>query len=168
VNRSNQPSTDDDWSIKADHQINSRQRVSFSHWSADGNTQINGAVAASSILDSGHAYHSGRMAGQSHLYGHTNVVKSRRIRYTPTSPTWSRWKLDPREGNKVLQIPGIPQTSRDSRSSISPGPRHTPAWALKQQWTDPQFFQNWSGSDDVAWVKGSTRSSSDSCSAAVR
>jgi hypothetical protein len=157
VNRSNQPSTDDDWSIKVDHQINSKQRLSFAYWHVDGNTQINGAVAGEFNPGFRDTPTSASGLRLNHTYTISPTILNRMgFGYTPTSPTWSRWRLDPREGNKVLQIPGIPATSRGYPILNFTGP--TPYASLgnsNNNGTDPQFFQNWSGADDLTWVKGS-------------
>lgn len=153
VNRQSQPSTDDSWSAKIDHQISSKQRISAAYWWVNGNTQINGPVAGE--LNPGFRDTPTEASGYriNHTYTISPTVLNRMgFGYTPTSPTWSRWKLDPREGNKVLQIPGIPADSRGYPILNFGG--YTSLGNSNNNGTDPQFFQNWSGSDDLAWVKG--------------
>jgi hypothetical protein len=155
VNRANQPSTDDDWSLKIDHQISSKQRISAAYWWVHGNTKINGAVAGE--LNPGFRDTPTEASGYRFNYTYTispTLLNRIGIGYTPTSPTWSRWRLDPREGNKVVQIPGIPAESRGFPILTFGGP--TPYANLgnsNNNGTDPQFFQNWSGSEDLSWIR---------------
>lgn len=156
VNRANQPSTDDDWSVKVDHQINRKQRLSAAYWWVNGNTQINGAVAG----EFNPGFRNTPTEASGYRFNHTYTISPTLLNragfgYTPTSPTWSRWTLDPRQGNKVLQIPGIPAESHGFPILTFGGP--TPYANLgnsNNNGTDPQFFQNWSGADDLSWVKG--------------
>ncbi len=156
VNRSNQPSKDDDWSLKIDHQINSKQRISGSYWGVRGNTQINGAVAG----DLNPGFRDTPTVASGYRLNYTQTISATLLNrigfgYTPTSPTWSRWTLDPREGNKVLQIPGIPSTSHGFPILNFAGPTsYAGLGNSNNNGTDPQFFQNWSGADDLNWVKG--------------
>jgi len=154
--RQNQPSTDNVWSVKMDHQLSDKQRLSGSYWRVLGETTINGAVAG----ELNPAYRvTPTVAGGLRL-NHTYTISPTLLNrigfgYTPTSPTWSRWLLDPREGNKVLRIPGIPESSRGFPILNFAGP--TPYASLgnsNNNGTDPQFFQNWSIVDDVSWVRG--------------
>lgn len=154
--RQNQPSTDNDWSLKIDHQINSKQRLSGAYWWVRGETTINGAVAGE--LNPGYRVTPTTASGLrlNHTYTISPTLLNRvGFGYTPTSPTWSRWLLDPRQGNQTLQIPGIPQTARGFPVLNFAGPTpYTGLGNADANGTDPQFFQNWSGADDVAWVKG--------------
>jgi hypothetical protein len=156
LSRQNQPSTDDDWSLKIDHQLTSDQRLSGAYWWVRGKTTINGPVAGE--LNPGFRVTPTTASGLrlNHSYSITPTLLNRvGFGYTPTSPTWSRWLLDEREGNKVLQIPGISETSRGYPVLNFNGP--TPYAGLgnsANNGTDPQFFQNWSVADDAAWVKG--------------
>jgi hypothetical protein len=156
LSRQNQPSTDNDWSLKIDHQLNSNQRLSGAYWWVRGETRINGAVAGE--LNPGFRVTPTSASGLrlNHSYTITPTLLNRLgFGYTPTSPTWSRWLLDEREGNKVLQIPGISETSRGFPILTFAGP--TPYASLgnsNNNGTDPQFFQNWSVADDMAWIKG--------------
>ncbi len=154
--RQNQPSTDNDWSLKIDHQINSKQRLSGAYWWVRGETTINGAVAGE--LNPGYRVTPTTASGLrlNHTYTISPTLLNRLgFGYTPTSPTWSRWLLDPREGNQTLQIPGIPLSARGYPALNFAGPTpYTGLGNAANNGTDPQFFQNWSGADDVAWVKG--------------
>ena len=156
LSRQNQPSTDNDWSVKVDHQITSDQRLSGAYWWVRGETTINGPVAGE--LNPGFRVTPTTASGLrlNHSYTITPTLLNRvGFGYTPTSPTWSRWLLDEREGNKVFQIPGISETSRGYPILNFAGP--TPYAGLgnsTNNGTDPQFFQNWSAADDVAWVNG--------------
>jgi hypothetical protein len=156
VNRQSQPSTDDDWSAKIDHQINSKQRISAAYWWANGNTQINGPIAGE--LNPG--YRNTPTEASGYRFNHTYTISPTLLNrvgigYTPTSPTWSRWTLDPRLGNKILQIPGIPQDIHGfPQLSFTGATAYASLGNANNNGTDPQFFQNWSGQDDVTWVKG--------------
>jgi len=154
--RQNQPSTDNNWSTKIDHQISSKQRLSGSYWWVRGETTINGAVEGE--LNPGYRVTPTVASGTrlNHTYTISPTILNRLgFGYTPTSPTWARWLLDPREGNKVLRIPGIPEASRGFPILNFAGP--TPYASLgnsNNNGTDPQFFQNWSVVDDMSWVRG--------------
>lgn len=156
LSRQNQPSTDNDWSVKIDHQINSNQRLSGAYWWVRGETSINGAVAGE--LNPGFRVTPTTASGLrlNHSYTITPTLLNRvGFGYTPTSPTWSRWLLDEREGNKVLRIPGISEASRGYPILTFAGPTsYASLGNSANNGTDPQFFQNWSAADDVAWVKG--------------
>ncbi len=154
--RQNQPSTDNDWSVKIDHQISSKQRISGAYWNVRGETTINGAVAGE--FNPGFRVTPTTASGTRLNHTHTispTLLNRLGFGYTPTSPTWSRWLLDAREGNKVLRIPGISETSRGFSQLAFAGP--TPYATLgnaNNNGTDPQFFQNWSIADDLSWVRG--------------
>ena len=156
LSRANQPSTDNDWSVKIDHQLTSNQRLSGAWWSAHGDTTINGAVAGE--LNPGYRVTPTTASGLrvNHSYTITPTLLNRvGFGYTPTSPTWSRWLLDPREGNKVLQIPGISEASHGYPILNFTGPTsYASLGNSNNNGTDPQYFQNWSAADDLAWVKG--------------
>ena len=156
LSRANQPSTDNDWSLKIDHQLTSNQRLSGAWWSAHGDTTINGAVAGE--LNPGYRVTPTTASGLrvNHSYTITPTLLNRvGFGYTPTSPTWSRWLLDPREGNKVLQIPGISEASHGYPILNFAGPTsYAGLGNSNNNGTDPQYFQNWSAADDLAWVKG--------------
>ena len=154
--RQNQPSTDNDWSVKVDHQLTSKQRLSGAYWSVRGETTINGQVAGE--FNTGYRVTPTTASGTRLNHTHTispTLLNRAGFGYTPTSPTWSRWLLDTREGNKVLRIPGISEGSRGYSQLAFAGP--TPYATLgnaNNNGTDPQFFQNWSAADDLSWVKG--------------
>ncbi len=154
--RQNQPSTDNNWSLKMDHQITSKQRISGAYWWVHGETSINGAVAGE--LNPGYRVTPTTASGIRLNHTHTispTVLNRAGFGYTPTSPTWSRWLLDPREGNKVLRIPGIPETSRGFAQLAFAGPTpYTQLGNANNNGTDPQYFQNWSVADDLSWVRG--------------
>ena len=65
-----------------------------------------------------------------------------------------------RFGNQTLQIPGIPSDSHGfpqlSFSSLYPSLGNA-----NNNGTDPQYFQNWTGVDDVSWVKGAPEKAGD-------
>ncbi|HWB95219.1 MAG TPA: carboxypeptidase-like regulatory domain-containing protein [Bryobacteraceae bacterium] len=156
INRQSQPSTDDDWSVKIDHQINSKQRISAAYWWVNGNTQINGPIAGE--LNPG--YRNTPTEASGYRFNHTYTISPTLLNrigvgYTPTSPTWSRWTLDPRLGNQTMQIPGIPLDIHGYPQLSFSGPTsYATLGNANNNGTDPQFFQNWSGQDDVSWVKG--------------
>jgi Carboxypeptidase regulatory-like domain len=154
VDRSHQPSTDNDWSIKIDHIINSKQHISGAYWWVHGNTQINGAVAGAFNP----SFRNTPTVASGYRFNHEftitpTLVNHAAFGYTPTNPTWAHWTLDPRLGNEVLQIPGIPVDSHGyptlSFSSLYPTLGNS-----NNNGTDPQYFQNWNGVDDLSWVKG--------------
>src|SRR5579883_650528 len=154
VDRSNQPSSDNDWSLKVDHAINSKQHLSGAYWWVHGNTQINGPVGG--VLNPGYRNTPTTAGGYrfNHEYTITpTLVNHAGFGYTPTSPTWSRWTLDPRLGNQTLKIPGIPLDSH-GYPQLSFSALYPSLGNANNNGTDPQFFQNWTGVDDLSWVKG--------------
>ena len=154
IDRSNQPSTDNDYSVKIDHTINDKQRISGGLWIIRGNTQINGGIAGP--LDPG--FRNTPTTAEGYRINHEYTITPTLLNhagfgYTPTSPTWSRWTLDPRLGNQVLQIPGIPADAH-GYPALSFDQLYAGLGNADNNGTDPQFFQNWNFVDDLSWVRG--------------
>jgi hypothetical protein len=164
VDRSSSPSSDDDWSVKVDHQLTSKQYLSGAFWRVNARTTINGPVAGE--------LNPGLRVTPTSSYGvrvnHVwtlggNLVNHAAVGVTHVIPTWATFLLDPRLGNQTLQIPGIPQDSHGftefhfgtGPGSVLQGGADYPFLGNSaNQGYDPQLFINWVASDDVSWVKG--------------
>lgn len=155
LDRASSPSSDDDWSVKVDHQITPRQLLTGSYWSVNANTVINGPVAGA----------------LNNVYSTPNVAKGLRINHSWTiSPTllnhavfaltqenpagWAVALLDPRLGNQTLQIPGIPMDSHGYTEFHFDTPPYPYLGNSSTNGYDPQIFKNWAVNDDLSWVKG--------------
>ena len=109
VDRSTQPANEDDWSVKIDHQLTSKQQLTGSFWWANADLTVNGPLAGP--LNPGYRQtptHGGGLR-LNHVYSITPTLLNHiGFGYTPTEPTWTFWVSDKRKGNQTLQIPGIP------------------------------------------------------------
>ena len=157
LSRQNQPSTDDDWSLKIDHQINSNQRLSGAYWWVRGETTINGQVAGE--LNPGFRVTPTTASGLrlNHSYTITPTLLNRlaSVTHQQVPPGRDGYSMSAKE-TKFFRFQGSPRSSRGYPILNFAGP--TPYAGLgnsANNGTDPQFFQNWSVADDVAWVKGS-------------
>ncbi len=154
VDRSNQPSSDYDWSVKVDHQINEKQSISGSGWWVNASTVINGQVAGQ--LNQG--FHNAPTNAVGLRFNHVwtaspTLLNRAGFGFTQVTPTWAVSILDPREGNQTLQIPGIPSDSHGFTefhfNTVYP-------FLGNSSYTgyDPQLFKNFVWNDDVSWEKG--------------
>ncbi len=154
VDRSSQPGTEHAWSIKIDHVINEKQRLSGAFWWVNYNTVINGPVAGELNPGLRHTPTHGGGFRVNHFFNITpSLLNHLAYGYTPTQPTWTLWEVDKRKGNQILKIPGIPADAggypdlnfdRDYQS-LGNG---------NENGYDPQKYHNWVLSDDVSWVRG--------------
>jgi hypothetical protein len=167
IDHSYQPTSENTWSVKIDHAINSKQRLSGSYWWTNADTTIHGSVAGQ--LDNSLRHTPSVGGGVRVNYDYTirpTVLNHIGFGYTPNKPTWSVWLVDPREGNKILQIPGIPQDVHGfpyinfnaGSSAYSNGGNSTAFYAplgnAPFQGYDPQYYQNWALVEDLSWVTG--------------
>jgi hypothetical protein len=155
VDRSSQPTSDNDESVKIDHTINDKQRISGALWIIRANAYVNGGIAGPLNPE----YRDTPTVGEGYRLNHEYTITPTLLNhagfgYTPVTPTWSDWKTDPRLGNEVLKIPGIPLDSH-GYPTLNFDQTYYPTLG-NSEWngTDPQYFQNWSFVDDMSWVKG--------------
>jgi hypothetical protein len=154
IDHSYSPSHDFDWSVKIDQTLNAKQRVSGSYWWTDADTVIHGPVAGDLDPFLRHTPTNGGGIRINHYYTITPTVLNHvGFGYTPVSPGWSVWRVDPRKGNEILQIPGIPLDvpafPRLNFDQLYEQYGNTP-----NQDYDPQYYQNWAAVEDLSWVKG--------------
>jgi len=150
-----QPTHDNSWSGKVDHIINDKQRLSVSYWWTSADAVIYGPLGTGALdPNRRHTPTSGGGYRINHNYSISpTVLNHLGFGYTPSSPTWSVWLVDPRKGNAILQIPGIPQDTpafpRINFDQIYQQFGNSPNQAY-----DPQYYQNWTAVEDLTWVKG--------------
>ena len=154
IDHSYSPSHDWDWSAKGDYILNSKQRISASYWWTRADTIINGPVAGALDPYLRHTPTNGGGIRFNHYYTISPTVLNHiGIGYTPSAPGWSDWKVDPRKGNEILQIPGIPLDvpafPRINFDQVYEQYGNTP-----NQDYYPQYYQNWAAVEDLSWVKG--------------
>jgi hypothetical protein len=154
IDHSYQPTHDNDWSVKIDHIINNKQRLSGSYWWVSADAVIHGPVAGDLDPNLRHTPTSGGGVRINHDYTITpTVLNHMGFGYTPDSPTWSAWLADPRKGNQILQIPGIPLDApafpRFNFDQLYGQYGNTP-----NQDYYPQYYQNWAAVEDLSWVTG--------------
>jgi len=154
VDRSFQPGHDNSWSVKIDHTINDKQRLSGSYWWTSADAIIHGPVAGDLDPNLRHTPTGGGGVRINHNYTISPTLLNHvGFGYTPTSPTWSRWLTDPRKGNAILQIPGIPQDT-PAFPRINFDQVYNQYGNAPNQAYDPQYYQNWTAVEDLSWVKG--------------
>ena len=154
--RSYQPTSDNTESVKIDHTITDKQHLSGALWEVRGNTEINGPVAG--VLNPG--YRNTPTVAAGFRLNHTYTISPTLLNhvgfgYSTTTPTWSHWSTDPRLGNEVLKIPGIPLDAHGYPNLSYSGAGGYPGLGnANNQGVDPTLMQHWSWGDDVTWVKG--------------
>jgi hypothetical protein len=155
VDRSNQPSDDNDWSIKLDHQLTSKQQINGGFWWVNSNIVVNGPLAGP--LNPGLRYtptHGGGLR-VNHEYTITpTMVNHIGFGHTPTQPTWTLWKTDKRKGNEVLKIPGIPSDANGYPEFHFDNPGYQFIGNSQWQGFEPQRFVNDVWNDDLSMLKG--------------
>ena len=153
VDRSSQPGTDDDWSVKIDHDISRSQHLSGTLWSVNADAVINGAVAGE--LNPGLRHTPTQATGVriNHVWTISPTLLNHAVfGVTRVIPTWATFLLDPRLGNQTLQIPGIPSDAHGFTDfHLYP---YSDLGNAAENGYDPQLFKNWVWNDDVSWVKG--------------
>ncbi|MEW5979624.1 MAG: TonB-dependent receptor [Acidobacteriota bacterium] len=149
VDRSNQPANDTGFTLKIDHRINDKQQLSVAYWSAGGNIFVHGPIPGA--FDS--ANRNQNLGGGGLRGNHTYTISNTLMNHIGFGHSWStrgKWKLDPRQGNEVLQIPGIPLDA--------PGYPQLMFSSLYPQMGNANstnfdaFHTNWSWTDDLIWV----------------
>jgi hypothetical protein len=155
VDRSTQPANEDDWSVKIDHQLTSKQQLTGSIWRANADITINGALAGP--LNPGYRQtptHGGGFR-LNHVYTISPTVMNHiGFGYTPVQPTWTYWIKDSRKGNETLQIPGIPADANGFPEFYFDNPGYSSLGNAQENGFDPQKFKNWVINEDLNWVRG--------------
>lgn len=152
IDHSSQPSSDDDFSIKIDHTINSKQQLSGAYWKNIANTTINGPVAGPLNPQ----FRNTPTRATNVRINYTDMISPTLVNhiafgYTGSKPTWSYFSPDTRQGNQTLQIPGIPLDAPGYPLLMMSGY----PWLGNANTSGLlDYFQNWGGSDDVTWVTG--------------
>ena len=153
VDRSSSPSNDDDWSVKLDHDINSKQHLSGSLWRVNADAVINGSVAGELNPGLRHTPTQATGVRVNHVWTLSPTVLNHVVfGVTRVIPTWATFLLDPRLGNETLQIPGIPMDSHGF-TEFHPYP-YADLGNAGANGYDPQLFKNWVWNDDLSWVRG--------------
>jgi hypothetical protein len=155
VDRSNQPADEDDWSVKIDHQLTSKQQITGSFWWAKADLTVNGALAGP--LNPGFRQTPTRGGGLrlNHVYSISpTVLNHLGFGYTPTKPTWTYWLKDSRKGNETLQIPGIPADANGYPEFYFDNPAYSSLGNAQENGFDPQNYRNWTINEDLNWTKG--------------
>ena len=154
VDRSTQPSDDDIWSIKLDHQITAKQQINGGFWWVKSNIVVNGPLAGP--LNPGLRYtptHGGGLR-INHEYTLTPaLINHVGFGWTPTEPTWTFWLTDTRKGNQVLQIPGIPADANGYPEFHFDNPGYQYLGNSQENGFQPQRFVNSVLNEDLSWVK---------------
>jgi len=153
VDRSYQPSSDDDWSLKIDHQIGDKQHISGSFWRVNADMVINGPVAGPLNPGLRHTPTNAEGLRLNHVWTISPTLLNHAVfGLTQQTPTWATFLEDPRLGNETLQIPGIPMDSHGfTEFHFAEYPFLGNASGTGY---DPQRFKNWVWNDDLSWVKG--------------
>ena len=153
IDRSSQPGSDDDWSVKLDHDIKHNQHLSGSLWRVNADAVINGAIAGE--LNPGFRHTPTQATGVriNHVWTISPALLNHAsFGFTRVIPTWATFLLDPRLGNETLKIPGIPSDSHGfTDMSLSP---YSALGNAGANGYDPQLFKNWVWNDDLSWSKG--------------
>jgi len=154
VDRSSQPGSDDDWSIKIDHQITDKQLLTGSFWSVNADAVINGPIAGELNPD----YRVTPTYSKGLRFNHVWTLSPTLLNHaafglTKQTPTWATFLLDPRLGNQTLQIPGIPMDSHGFTNLTMDFPSIHLGNAGANGYY-PQIFKNWAVNDDLTWSKG--------------
>jgi hypothetical protein len=153
VSQAHQPTSENNYSVKIDQVISNKQRIDGSFWWDDAATTIFGPFPG--LLDPGLRV-APTMGGGfriNHMYSIApNLLNHFAFGYTPVNPTWSDWLPDPHKGNQILQIPGIPSDATGfpnfNFSNLYQGFGNTGSQNIYD------YFQDWSGVDDMAWITG--------------
>jgi hypothetical protein len=154
VDRSFQPSHDDNWSAKINHQLTGNQHLSGAFWRVAAEVIRSGPVEGE--LNPGYQVAPTDAIGLrlNHVWTISpNLLNHAVFGLTRVTPTWAGSLLDPRQGNQTLQIPGIPLDShgfsefRFSRNYQYLG--NTSANGLT-----PELFKSWVWNDDLSRISG--------------
>jgi len=155
VDRSSQPGSDDDWSIKIDHQITDKQLLTGSFWSVNADAVINGPVAGELNPGLRHTPTYAKGLRINHVWTISpTLLNHAAFGLTQETPTWATFLLDPRLGNQTLQIPGFPMDSHGFTDLYFDFPGYPHLGNAGANGYDPQVFKNWAWNDDLSWVKG--------------
>lgn len=150
LNRTKQPTNEDTGSMRLDHEINQNNHLHGTFWWVYGKTQVTGPLSGNAldysfrntVTDGG-----GIRGSYDHVFN-DNLTNTVGYGYTPVSPTWSNWLIDPAHGNATLQIPGIPQSAPGWPSFTISGYQEL---GNAGDMGVPIKFNNWTAHDTVNW-----------------
>ena len=154
IDHSFQPTSENNWSIKADQIITDKQRLSFSYWKTSADITVHGPIAGELDPQLRRTPTSG--GGLRANYIDTisaTLVNHIGFGYTPVSPTWAHWLSDPRHGNATLQIPGIPADA-PGYPQFNFDQLYNQLGNAPNQGFDPVQMRDWALADDLNWTKG--------------
>jgi hypothetical protein len=150
LDHTKQPTNEDSGSMRVDHEINQNNHLHGTFWWVYGKTTVTGPLSGNvldytyrnTVTDAG-----GIRASYDRVFT-PNLTNTVGFGYTPGSPTWSNWLIDPVDGNATLQIPGIP-TSAPGWPQIAMSGYQTLGNAFNMG--VPIKFNNWALHDTVNW-----------------
>jgi hypothetical protein len=156
INRTSNPVSDSVWSLKADQILTAGQRLSFTWWSS-----LNEQTVASPLGQRGGPlafWMFARTTGKNYRFNYTYSIRPTLLLnlahgYTMSNPTRQR---DRRQGNKDLQIPGIPEDAPGyaTFNVTTPVGGITNLGNSNQQPNDPSQNAIWSVNGSMNWIRG--------------
>jgi Carboxypeptidase regulatory-like domain len=154
VDRSYQPSTEHAFSVKLDHVLTDKQRLSGAFWHVTNDTVINGAVAGEWNPYFRITPTNAWGIRLNHFYNISpSLLNHIGFGYMLTEPTWTLWKVDERKGNQILKIPGIPEDA-NGFPNLTFDQIYPVLGNAQYNGYDPQKYTNWTWVDDLSWVRG--------------
>jgi hypothetical protein len=154
VDRSFTPSHDDNWSAKIDHQLTSKQHLSGAFWQVSAAVTRNGAVAGELNPSFQVAPTDAIGLRLNHVWTITPTLLNHAVfGVTRVTPTWAGSLLDPRQGNKTLQIPGIPLDSHGF-SEFHFSQNYQYLGNTSANGLTPELFKSWVWNDDLTKISG--------------
>ncbi|MEW5979364.1 MAG: TonB-dependent receptor [Acidobacteriota bacterium] len=155
VDRSYSPTNDWSMSIKIDHAINDRQRISGAWWETRLLSEVNGPVAGPLNPN----FYTTHVVARGLRFNHTHAISPTLLNHIgygySSSTTFSNMLRDERKGNKILQIPGIPEDSDGFSAFAFLGNGGYPLLGNTQlNGVYPTLVQHHSWADNLTWVKG--------------
>lgn len=154
LNRTANPTTDESWSIKADHILTSNQRLSFSYWQTSTKTPSYSPLGPSTPIG---LWGMNPVDGQAYRINYDYTIRPNLLHhfaygYTYSNPIRAR---DTRKGNQIYQVPGIPLDSTGfPLFSVTNTYGNLALGNSDQQPNDPSKNRNYSFVDNLSWIKG--------------
>jgi hypothetical protein len=154
LNRTANPTSDVSWSIKADQILTAKQRVSFSYWQTSTTTPSYSPLGPSTPIG---LWGQNPVSGQAYRINYDYTVRPNLLQHFGYGYTYSNpiRQLDPRKGNQIYQVPGVPMDSpgfplftvNNTYGGLALG-------NSDQQPNDPSINRNYSFVDNVTWIHG--------------
>ncbi len=153
--RQRNPIRDNVWSLKGDHILSSRQRVSFTYWGGGADQTLSSEFGAENQpygVWAGVPFTGRNWRANYNFLVSPNLIYFLGAGYTRSNPIRER---DERRGNEILQIPGIP--------SDAPG---FPTFTINnpyagftlgnstQQPNDPSINKSYVVNNNLTWIRG--------------